>query len=170
MRNVSRTLGTKTDGLDVHDGRAIDLQFTRDASRSWTIPTHDGKALVSQGHQNEPVSGVVFTPDFKLISGGKPGPDRHLWPAYQGPYYHNVLFGPSRSQLEFCLLHETTPFATLKDVAISGRENDDGLIRLDKRLLVMPQIRQIITLPIRNDQLVFQEFDLDQIRQKAVGK
>jgi hypothetical protein len=122
--------------------------FFGDGERASVTPTYDGKYLATSGI-NQPgarTSGVILTPEFKVATGGVAGPDRHLFTPYTGPYYYNLKFGPSRSKLDFYRVQDMTPFATLLDVQFGDREYEDEA--RDKRIIVLPQARQVITRPI----------------------
>jgi hypothetical protein len=151
--------------------RGKELQQRDNWCRAYLLPGPDGQVLFSQSHNDNGfncTSGVLYTTEFKVISGGeRGGKDRGLCPSHQGQFYVDVCLDSPTPQLVFYVVGDTRPFATLKGAGIGRREWDNGGNDFDKRLYVLPEAGRIVTIPAGNDRLEVHRFDVNQALEKS---
>jgi hypothetical protein len=134
----------------------------------YILPSPDGQTLFGHIHINARGfmcrTGVVYTNEFKLLSGGEEGGEgRFYLPAQQGPYYLH----PGEGVLTFFVLGDSRPFATLGKVDFGAKDSGDASLPFDKRLWFLPEAKLIVTIPTGNDRLVLHRFDPDQALEKS---
>jgi hypothetical protein len=66
----------------------------RRAPPALTWPSPDGQMLFSGTHKptngDRHVHNVVYSPDMKVLIGGKDGPERNFVPSQTGLFFHDV--------------------------------------------------------------------------------
>ena len=134
------------------------------------LPSPDGRTLYCTGQ--------MFTAEAKPL-GANGAAFRHgVWyvPALHGPYYLSLNqapqagAGPSLPSLEVHMAGDSRPLATLLKL-----DALDGLVdaaratppALDRHVFLIPDAKLLVILPMSQDRLVLQHFDLEQMLAQA---
>jgi S1-C subfamily serine protease len=141
-------------------------------TRGYVLASPDGETLYGETHGNARgfycTSGVVYTKEFKLLSGGEEtGGPRYFLPAAQGRYYFNVKFGDASSSLVFYLAGDTRPLASVDGVAITNKDHQEAPTTFDRGLYVLPDAKVVIHVPSGVQSLTMHRFDVEETLEKS---
>jgi hypothetical protein len=149
----------------VLDGNKIHIHYQHE-SYGHVIPGTDGKTFYTHGKQltNELVKAHEGS-DFTV-------------PAVRGPYYlrAGIQLNQDTATISGFTAYRTgdnRPVLTDADIMLTMHrvEVKHGRLPLDKRVHFVPDARLLITIPITNDQLVLNRFDvIEAAQKKAEGK
>jgi hypothetical protein len=166
------------------DGRVFGIWLATNGAQTLVLSGEEARsqAHADVGHVTPGLDGQaifsakgLWTADFKPLGNNGPNDGLYCWPACHGPYYLSLRFGDVRTQtglkpLGLCAhtAGDNRKVADLSDVELMGSANgwDRERFGNDKRVLLVPEAKLILTIPDPCDRLVLRRFDVEQAKAK----
>ena len=133
------------------------------------VPGPDGKIVYT--------ARGMYTNQAKAIGVSVPFGGTYCLPAVEGNFYLSVATdggrrgrgGPRPGTVSIHMAGETRPLVTLNDIELPKGINQWAreAFGMDRRILLIPSAKLLITIPETNDKLVLHRFDLDAALDKA---